>query len=430
MKTNLKRNVITHEGGRAQLGSYEDQLRRAVTACLLWEDSFYEDGVAIAERIRVLANQCSGEIVLSLANEVKTKHKLRHAPMWLMLSALPRKDVGATAKAKMVEALVTRADDLAEFVAMYWKDGKKPLPSALKRGLAAAFAKFDEYQFAKYDRPGAVTLRDVMFLVHPNPGERKELFKRIADGALKTPDTWEVALSGGADKTDVFTRLLEEGKLGYLATLRNLRNMDKVDSALIERRLMSSSGRGNILPFQFIAAAISTPRYEAVLDVAMLECLSEMPRLPGKTAVLVDGSASMQDSLSKRSTLTYADAAAGLAITVRELCDDVRVYAWASFCKEVPARHGMSLRDAINIDVGGSTYGDNAVQFAMKDGPWDRLILITDMQLHDHLSDYPVPRKYAINVATYKQGVGYGNWHWINGFSAQTLRYIQAIEAV
>ncbi|WP_281271097.1 hypothetical protein [Hymenobacter nivis] len=38
----------------------------------------------------------------------------------------------------------------------------------MQRGLAEAFNCFDAYQLAKYDRAGAVRLRDALFLVHPS----------------------------------------------------------------------------------------------------------------------------------------------------------------------------------------------------------------------------------------------------------------------
>ena len=67
----------------------------------------------------------------------------------------------------------------------------------------------------------AVTIRDVKFLCHPKPQtkEREELYKRIADRTLKTPDTWEVYLSRGDDKKKAFTDLINEGKLGGMAHL-------------------------------------------------------------------------------------------------------------------------------------------------------------------------------------------------------------------
>jgi len=115
----------------------------------------------------------------------------------------------------------------------------------MKRGLARAFAKFDEYALAKYDRESAVRLRDVLFLSHPKAENEAQdaLWKRLIADELKTPDTWQVALSGGADKRETFERLIREVQLGYLALLRNLRNMieagcdhDLVRAAIIARK--------------------------------------------------------------------------------------------------------------------------------------------------------------------------------------------------
>ena len=434
--------VRTHEGAPAQTGTVLQQLRRAVTSCLLWEDTFYESGEDIATRIHTLANQCDAGFVADLAVEVRQKHGLRHAPLWLILSLLPRKDLSGKAKADAITNVISRCDELTEVIAMYWAssahNGKEGvLPNALKRGVAGAFAKFDEYQFGKYRGEGkAVTLRDAMFLTHPEPQDeaRAELYKRLANDELKTPDTWEVGLSTGGDKKETFTRLLREGKLGYLATLRNIRNM--VDAGvhvpLIVERLESPKGRKGVLPFQFISAALMVPGFEQTLDNAMIASLEEMEMFPGRTCILVDTSASMGSPVSQRSILRAVDAAAGMAIMTRELCDNVKVYAWSSTCKEVPARRGMALRDAIvNTDVGHATYGNEAVQRAVKDGPWDRCIMVTDMQMHTRLQSWPeIAHKYIVNVRSYQNGVGYGNWKWIEGFSAQTLRYMRELEAI
>jgi len=157
-----------------------------------------------------------------------------------------------------------------------------------------------------------------------------------------------------------------------------------------------------------------------------------MEMFPGKTCILVDTSGSMSSAVSEKSILAAVDAASGMAIMARELCDDVKVYAWSTTCEEVPARRGMALRDAIrNTNVGWSTLGDEAVERALKDGPWDRCIMITDMQLHTQLRAWPeIQHKYIVNVRSYQNGVGYGNWNWIEGFSAQTLRYMRELEAI
>ena len=66
------------------------------------------------------------------------------------------------------------------------------VPQAVRRGLAAAFQKFNEYSLAKWDGNNAIKLRDVMFLVHPKPRDRKEskLFERIANRTLSGRLFW------------------------------------------------------------------------------------------------------------------------------------------------------------------------------------------------------------------------------------------------
>ena len=97
--------------------------------------------------------------------------------------------------------------------------------------MRARSTKFDAYQLAKYDRDGAVRIRDVLFLVHAKPkdADQEKVWKQLVDGELASPDTWEVSLSAGKDKRETFERLIAENKLGGLALLRNLRLMQKAE---------------------------------------------------------------------------------------------------------------------------------------------------------------------------------------------------------
>src|SRR5438270_1287440 len=141
----------THEGAPARHISAEQELRRSVLACMLWEDQFYEDGVAIAGRIRELVPKVAAEKVAALAVEARERMKLRHAPL-LVVREMARHKTHRHLVAETLSRVIRRADELAEFVAIYWKDGRVPLSGQVKKGLAAAFPKFDEYQLAKYDR--------------------------------------------------------------------------------------------------------------------------------------------------------------------------------------------------------------------------------------------------------------------------------------
>src|ERR1051326_4862929 len=242
----------THEGAPSKHISAEQELRRSVLACMLWEDQFYEDGVAIGGRIRELVPKVAAEKVAALAIEARENMKLRHAPL-LLVREMARLATHRQLVAETLLRVIQRADELSEFVALYWSEGKQPLSAQVKKGLAAAFTKFDEYALAKYNRATPVKLRDVLFLTHAKPVDaaQAELWKRLVSGELATPDTWEVALSSGADKREVWERLLRENKLGGLALLRNLRNMQeaKVDEGLV-RAALGRMRTERVLPFR------------------------------------------------------------------------------------------------------------------------------------------------------------------------------------
>src|SRR3954469_5199974 len=201
----------THEGAPARHISAEQELRRSVLACMLWESQFYEDGVAIAGRIRELVPKVPAEKVAALAVEAREKMKLRHAPL-LLVREMARVPTHRQLVAETLLRVIQRADEFSEFVALYWSDGKAPLSAQVKKGLAAAFTKFDAYALAKYDRPGPIRLRDVLFLCHAKPlnQAQAELWKQLVEGELASPDTWEVALSAGEDKRAAWERLLAE----------------------------------------------------------------------------------------------------------------------------------------------------------------------------------------------------------------------------
>src|SRR5579862_4894892 len=298
---NLNFGARTHEGAPARNISPELQLRRSVLACLLWESQFYEDGVEIAGRIAELVPKVAAEKVAALAVEGRERMKLRHAPL-LLVREMARHKTHRALVSETLARIIQRADELAEFVAIYWKDGRVPLSGQVKKGLAASFPKFDEYQLAKYDRGGPIKLRDVLFLCHAKPRDDKQagVWKKLIWGRLAVPDTWEVALSSGADKREAWTRLLAESKLGGLALLRNLRNMK---DATVEDELVLSALRGantqRVLPFRFLAAARYAPQWEEALEQLMLKSVAEQPKLAGKTVVLVDVSGSMNWALSK-----------------------------------------------------------------------------------------------------------------------------------
>ena len=429
----------THEGATAAVINASQELRRSVMANMLWEGEFYEDGQSNAKRIADLIPHVKPEDVAVIAVESREKMKLRHVPLLLVRELARGSKKAKLLVADTLERVIQRPDELSEFLAIYWKDGKdQSLSAQVKKGLARAFTKFNEYSLAKYNRDDAIKLRDVLFLSHAKPkdAEQESLWKRLVAGELATPDTWEVELSAraGEGKKESWERLLREEKLGALALLRNLRNMQEADvpheaitAALAKMKVE------RVLPFRFIAAARYAPWAEPDLEGAMFKCVVEAEKLAGHTVLLVDISGSMSEKISAKSDMTRMDAACGLAILLRELCDRVSVYSFSDDCKTIPPRRGFALRDAIvGSQRPSGTYLGRALDRVHLDNSihgYDRIIVITDEQTHDSVGAplRGVPG-YVINVASYKNGVGYGAWNHIDGWSEAVVDYIRAFE--
>ena len=275
----------THQGAVAARMSAEQALRRSVLSCLLWEREFYEEGEDIAQRILALCEKVAPVTIAELAVEAREQYHLRHVPL-LLASALARHARGDAIVANTIHRVIQRADELTEFVVVHaLLNGVTPdkvknkLSSQIKKGLARAFTKFDASQLAKYDRANVVRLRDVLFLCHAKPVDdaQADLWKKLVANELNAPDTWEVALSGGADTKDTFERLMREEKLGYLALLRNLRNMNEAgcDEGLVREALLARRGAHRVLPFRYLAAARACPRYVDTIDQALVASIAE-----------------------------------------------------------------------------------------------------------------------------------------------------------
>ena len=162
-------------GMAAAQQSPERLLRRVILANLLWEDLAYSTGKDLVAQIKTLIPQIQPETVAKLAIEARVEQKLRHVPLLLAREMIRQPDpkfrglVG-----DLLPQIIQRPDELTEFLALYWQDGRCPLAKQVKKGLARAFLRFDAYQLAKWNRADAIKLRDVMFMVRPKPQDEAQ----------------------------------------------------------------------------------------------------------------------------------------------------------------------------------------------------------------------------------------------------------------
>lgn len=450
MKTNVKRTPApaprTAGGAVASRINDLEKLRRSVLANMLGENQYYEDGQKTTDRIKSLIPNVDSEALHDLAIEARTVFGLRHVPL-MIAREMARHPRHRPWVYRTLTSIIRRADEIPEFLAMYWAEGKQPLAKQVYLALKHSFKKFRAYHFEKYTGEGReITLRDVMFLTHPQPPRDEwKLYKQIADRELPPADTWEVELSkqDGRSKAEKWTSLLEEEKLGALAVVRNIRNMSQagVDQELIDQAIGKMYVR-NVYPFQLLNAAKVNPRHEAALEQAMLRSVEGLPRLEGRTLIVVDLSGSMGSLLSGKSETTRADTAMMIAATLREICVDPVIMATAGndhtgihASTFVPARRGFALRDALHASRreigGGGIFLTQCLTWAKEREPKiNHVVVITDEADCDRrLTPASAPAygqvsNTLINIGIYDKGIAYGKFDHITGFSEATVHYL------
>lgn len=427
MKFNLltKKRMVTqnYEGAQAYIMSGEMELYSAVATTGL-NDSFYEKKDERLARIRQLVAQNDPEFVARLAAYARQSLHLRSIPMVLAVE-LAKSNAGKPWLRKTVNAVVQRADEITELLAYYQKSNERKelkklnkLSKQLQKGLADSFNKFDEYQMAKYNKMTEVKLRDALFLVHPKAknAEQQEIFNRIVRDELKTPYTWETELSAlgqmqfasEAEKAICFREkweeLIDSGKVGYMALLRNLRNIveakvstghiHKVCSVLSDPVAVANSKQ---LPFRFLSAYREIKKLDAKyvsmildsLEKAVLLSVVNLKGFDGKDSVLIacDVSGSMQKAVSLKSKIMLFDIGLLLGMILQSKCKYVVSGMFGDTWKIINVARTSILSNVEEFyrregEVGYATNGYKVIEdLIRRKVVMDKVMIFTDCQL-------------------------------------------------
>lgn len=459
--TRVDRDAPRLAGGYGPFPARQDaeaQLWRVTQAALLGEDLFYADGKTVAAWITELVPQVDPATVARIAVAARHEQGLRHTPLYLV-HQMTKHASHRPYVADTLAAVATRPDMLTDYLAIYWRDGsltaplkRRPLSAASKRGMAAAFERYDAFQLGRYRGDDqAVKLVDVMRLVHPKPTpEQANAFKALREGTLRAPDTWERALSEGGDKKETWTRLLTDRRVAGLALLRNLRNIEQagVEPAVVRTALSQVRGK-YLLPLHFWAARAAAPRYTGEIEAAMLRHYAGLPKLPGVTAFILDTSGSMRGQLSERGDLTRLDVGLALMVLAAEQAETPMLYVTSGSdarrqhaTARLTAYRGFALAEHAQTVAqglgGGGIFTRQALEYVqadMRETP-DRVIVFSDSQdcdLPGRSTPAPFGRaNYIIDVSAYRHGVNYrGLWTAeVSGWSQAFLTYIAAMEGL
>ncbi len=427
MKFNIltkgKNQTVNHEGAVAYKITPELELYTTVVTSSL-SNQFYEKADRKIERIRELIGKVNPLFVAQLAVYAREQMYLRSVPLVLAVE-LGRVHAGDQLVSKMVNRIVQRADEITELLAYYQaancREGIKKLgklSKQIQKGLGLAFNKFDEYQFAKYNRDADVKLRDALFLVHPKAKDETQqtLFNKIVNDELTVPYTWEVELSvlgqqafadEAARQTAVkakWEELLDSGKLGYMALLRNLRNILQADvSAAHAKRVAERLAnewevtKSKQLPFRFLAAYRELKEATSVHTSLMLNALEAAAKVSTanitgfdehtKVLLACDVSGSMQTFISPKSKIQNYDIGLMLAMLLQSRSQAVISGFFGDTWKAVNLPGGNILANADELrrregEVGYSTNGHLVIKNLIdKRLVMDKVMFFTDCQL-------------------------------------------------
>jgi len=435
-------------------GKYTDYelLRRVTLANLLFESNYYQSSDEIMIQIESLVQKINPEKVIDLAIECRFEQKLRHTPLWLLL-LVNQYHKGYSIKNALAK-IANRPDMLMDFLGMIEvRYGKiKPLSKPIKKGIAAAFDNYDEYQIAKYKKNNMeVSLVDVVNLVHPKPTQKNsEALKKLITGTLEPANTWETALSSGANKKETFERMIEENSLGSLAILRNLRNM--TESGITRQNIKKAISQVNsqwLTPLNFLAAQRIVPEFTEDINEAMKKCFASI-KIKGTTILAIDVSGSMGGITSKFSDFTRLDLAFSMAALGSYMFEDLILVFTAGDDGSRKGAHkiwsnskGLGIFNDYNIlrsELGqGGIFTYQLCEWLKSKGyakDADRLVVISDSQdidvsagIKNKPDTTPYKNSYIIDISTNTHGIKTGVWTAeINGWSDKLFHYILAFE--
>ncbi len=431
-QTAAQNRTTNAEGANAYIQSPELELYTAVVTSAL-KDTFYESSDNRLSRIKVLIQQVEPEFVAKLAVYAREHMYLRSIPLVLTVE-LAKIVRGNDLIARLTCRVVQRADELTELLSYYQSAngrtektyGEKrlnKLSKQLQKGLGAAFNKFDEYQFGKYNRDSCVVkLRDALILTHPKPKNevQEAIFNKIVTGTLETPYTWETALSAlGQQKFESteekqaafqqkWQELIDSEKLGYMALLRNLRNIlnARVSSEHLDKicEMLSDPARvakAKQFPFRYLSAyrelqALQTeaapPKTAKILTALECAIRASVVNFRGfgaeqRIVIACDVSGSMYHPISPKSTIQMYDIGLVLGMLLQSKCENVVTGLFGEIWKTVALPQDNILKNVQDLrkregEVGYATNGYLVISdLIAQKRIADKVMIFTDVQL-------------------------------------------------
>lgn len=363
------------------------------------ESKFYGDNTAEMKETIKRVIQKDPRFVSNLAVFARREFNMRSVAH-ILTAFLAHEEAGKPCVRSTVKGVSLRGDDVTEIMSFYLSEFGKPIPNSLKKGINDVLSGFDEYTLAKYKGEGkAVKMRDLLCICRPKPKDKAQeaLWKRCLEGTLEIPETWETQLSANGNNRETWEKLIDSGKVGYMALLRNLNNIIKANPKNMNKVLEKIADpvavkKSRQLPFRYLSAykAISENAGSNVLDAletAIEASVENLPHLPGTTVIAVDTSGSMRSAISAKSEIRCCEIGMLLGIIANRICDNAIFYTFDTSLqrKAISKKSGIIYATTHEARAGGGTYMNLPFEAMIKERiKADRIIVISDNECNGY----------------------------------------------
>lgn len=413
--------IKNHEGGMAFKATTEYELYLSCVSSFV-EKIAYEKQSDYIFRVRNLCSKVSQKFILQLANYTRNKMNLRSISVLLFGEAVAKHMTGDGDSKDLINystKIIKRADEINEIneVMSYFinvvNNGKKNnMPNALKKAISLVMNNFNEYSYAKYNRKTDVKFKDVIKMVHPKPKNevQSELFKKILNDNLETPNTWEVLISEKGASAEAWNEASKN--MGFMALIRNIRNFETHNANQAIKKTMSVlKSKEDVLnskqlPFRFYSAwkHSKDQKMKDALQKALVTSLDNIPKLNGNIAIFSDTSGSMDQPVSKKSDVTCMEIGCLMGAMALEMVDDDHDYISKSFATDIGHPETSIMDSPItnmvkiqNADTKG--WGTNAYKcidyLEQENFNADVIIIFSDMQCYGSWYDKQLAPKWT-----------------------------------
>ena len=326
----------------------KEKLVTQVLTSFFDEPKFYGDNSAEIEETIKRVIKTDAKFVANLAVFARREFNMRSISH-LLVAYLAHEVEGKPYTRQAVKGVSLRGDDVTEIMACYIDLFGKPIPNALRKGINDVLQGFDEYTLAKYkgDKK-SVKMRDLLCLCRPKPktAEQSNMWKRLLEDKLEIPMTWETELSANGNNAKTWEKLIDSGKVGYMALLRNLRNIINANPSNIEKVFADIENPEKVkkskqLPFRYLSAYkeladIGSSRVYDVLENAIEASIDNMPCFDGTTVIAVDVSGSMGCTISGKSQVRCCEIGFLLGLIANKICKNSIFFTFSTEIKKIP----------------------------------------------------------------------------------------------